>query len=121
MQGVRHYITLFESPFVDSVLSDQENNALRASSLMVVPPPPPEVQPLEGLPGVSLLEANLTQWASYVQDAPSGMKKPPQAAVGCPHEDIAGILHKLEELTRIGFCHQCYTLGSNCRCQRAAP
>ena len=68
MQGARRYVTLFESPFVDSSLSEKENNALRASSLLVVPPPPPEVQPLEGLQGTNLPEANLTQWASYVQD-----------------------------------------------------
>ena len=72
MQGVRRYVTLFKSPFVDSSLSE-ENDALRASSLLVVPPPPPEVQPLEGLQGTNLLEANLTQWASYVQDVASGI------------------------------------------------
>ena len=80
MQGARRYVTLFESPFVDSSLSEKENNALRASSLLVVPPPPPEVQPLEGLQGTNLPEANLTQWA-YVQDVASGMRRPPH----CPH------------------------------------
>ena len=120
-QEVRRYITLFESPFIDSGLSERENNALRASSLLAVPPPPPEVQPLEGLQGVDLPEANLTQWASYVQDVASGMWKPPCAATGCPSKDMAGILHKLENLTRIGFCHLCYTLGDGCRCSKAAP
>ena len=66
MQGARRYVILFESPFVDSSLSEMENNALRASSLLAVPPPPPEVLPLEGLQGTNLPEANLTQWASYV-------------------------------------------------------
>ena len=70
MQGARRYITLFKSPFMDSSLSERENNALQASSLLAVPPPPPEVLPLEGLQGVDLPEANLTQWASYVQDVP---------------------------------------------------
>ena len=42
-QGERRYVTLFESPFIDSGLSERENNALRASSLLAVPPPPPEV------------------------------------------------------------------------------
>ena len=79
-QGARRYITLFESPFVDSSLSERENNALRASSLLAVLPPPPEVRPLEGLQGVDLPKANLTQWASYVQDVASGMWKPPRAA-----------------------------------------
>ena len=34
---------------------------------------------------------------------------------------MAGILHKLENLTGVGFCHLCYTLGGSCRCSRAAP
>ena len=118
-QGVRRYVTLFESPFVDSSLSEKENNALRASSLLAVPPPPPEVQPLEGLQRTNLPEANLTQWASYVQDVALGMQRPPHAATDCPNQDIAGILHRLENLTKVGFCHLCYALGSNCGCSRA--
>ena len=42
-------------------------------------------------------------------------------ATCCPSQDIAGILHKLENLTGIGFCHLCYTLGDSCRCSKAAP
>ena len=114
-------MTLFKSPFKNSVLSDRENIALNASSLMAVPPPSPEVCPLEGLAGVNLHEANLTQWASHVQDVASGMRNPPWAASNCPWEDMVGILHRLEKLTNIGFCHHCYGLGSKCRCQRAAP
>ena len=121
MQGARRYVTLFESPFVDSSLSERENNALRASSLLAVPPPPPEVQPLEGLQGTNLPKANLTQWASYVQDVASGMRKPPRTATDCPNQDIAGVLHRLENLTGVGFCRLCFTLGGNCGCSRAAP
>ena len=83
-QGARWYVTLFKAPFVASALSDSKNNALRASSLMAVPPLPPEVHPLTGLPAVNLPEANLTQWASYIQDVASGMRKLPQAASSCP-------------------------------------
>ena len=36
-QGARRYITLFEAPFEASVLSDHENNALRAGSLFAMP------------------------------------------------------------------------------------
>ena len=103
MQGARRHVTLFKFPFVDSGLSEMENNALRASSLLVVPPPPPEVQPLEGLQGTNLPEANLTQWASYVQDVASGMWRPPHAATDCPNQDIVGVLHRLENLTGVGF------------------
>ena len=119
MQGARRYVTLLESPFVDSSLSERENNALRASSLLAVPPPPPEVQPLEGLQGTNLPEANLTQWASYIQDVASGMWRPPRMATDCPNQDIAGVLHKLENLTGVGFCCLCYALGGHCGCSRA--
>ena len=109
-QGARRYVTLFESPFVDSGLSEVENNALRASSLLAVPPPPPDMQPLEGFQGTNLTEANLTQWASCVQDVALGMWRPPRTAMDCPNQDIAGILYRLENLTGVGFCHLCYAL-----------
>ena len=119
MQGVRRYITLFESQFVDSSLSERENNALRASSLLAVPPPSLEVLPLEGIQGVNLPKANLTQWVSYVQDVASGMQRPPCVATNCPNQDIAVVHHRLENLTGVGFCCLCYALGSNCGCSRA--
>ena len=118
-QRARRYVTLFEFPFVDFGLSEMENNALRASSLLAVSPPPPEVQPLEGLQGTNLPEANLTQWASYAQDVALGMWRPPHAATDCPKQDIVGVLHRLENLTGVGFCHLCYAFGNNCGCSRA--
>ena len=121
VQGLRHYVTLFESAFAKASLGDCENLALRASSLRAIPPPPPEATPLDGLTGVNLHEANLTQWASYIQDVASGMRKPPQAAIDCPIEDIVGILHKLEKMTNITFCQFCFILGSYCRCHPKVP
>ena len=118
-QGVRRYVTLFESPFVDFGLSETENNALRVSSLLVVPPTPTDVRPLEGLQGTNLTKANLTQWASYVQDVASGMWRPPRAAMECPKWDIAGVLYRLENPTGVGFCHLCYGLGNTCGCAGA--
>ena len=54
---------------------------------------------------------------------PLGCGNPPplRAATCCPSQDMAGVLHKLENLTGVGFCHLCYTLGGSCRCSRAAP
>ena len=83
-RGVRRYATLFEAPFEASVLSNRENNALRASSLMAVPPPAPGTQSLAGLTMVDLPGSSLTQWATHVQDVASGMRMPPEAAVNCP-------------------------------------
>ena len=56
-----------------------------------------------------------------MQDVASGMWKPPRAATCCPSQDVAGVLHKLENLTGVGFCHLCYNLGGSCRCSRAPP
>ena len=93
MGGARHYVTLFEAPFQASVLSDSENNALRASSLMAIPPLPPGSQPLSGSTAVDLLGNNLTQWALDVQEVTSYMRWPPEAAVRCPLTNIIGVLN----------------------------
>ena len=44
------------------------------------------------------------------------MRRPPRAARECPKRDIAGVLHRLENLTGVGFCRLCYTLGNTCGC-----
>ena len=49
------------------------------------------------------------------------MWKPPRVATDCPNQDIAGVLHRLESLTGVGFCRLCYALGCHCGCSRAAP
>ena len=56
-----------------------------------------------------------------MQDVASGMQKPPHAATSCPSQDMAGVLLRLENLTGVGFCRLCYTLGGNCRCSKAKP
>ena len=92
-QGARRYVTLFEAPFEASVLTDHENNALRAGSLLAVPPPPLGSQPLAGSTTVDLLGNSLTQWATQVQDVTSGMILPPEVVVSCPQADIVGVLN----------------------------
>ena len=121
VQGSRCYVTLFESAFTTASLGDRKNLALRASSLRAIPPPPPEVKPIDGLARVNLHEANLTQWASHIQDVASRMRKPPKAAMNCPLEDIMGILHKLEKMTSITFCWFCFALGGYCGCHPKVP
>ena len=111
--GARRYVTLFEVPFQASVLNDNENNALRASSLMAIPPPPPGTQPLAGSTAADLLGNNLTQWASDVQEVTSYMWWPPEAAVRCPLTDIICIL---EGLTRVRYCRSCFGIGPGCQC-----
>ena len=122
--GARRYVTLLEAPFQASVLTDCENNALRAGSLMAIPPPPPGIQPLAGSPGVDLLGNNLAQWASHVQEVASHMRWPPEAAVSCPPSDMIGVLNWLEGLTRVRYCQSCFGVGQRCQCSavsRQAP
>ena len=47
------------------------------------------------------------------------MRRPPHIAMDCPNQDIAGVLHRLENLTGFGFCHLCYALGNTCGCAGA--
>ena len=109
--GARHYVTLFEAPFQASVLSDSENNALRASSLMVIPPPPPGSQPLAGSTAVDLMGNNLTEWALDVQEVTSYMRWPPKAAMRCPIMDMISVLNRLEGLARVRYCWSCFGVG----------
>ena len=120
MGGARHYVTLFEAPFQASVLSDSENNALRASSLMAIPPPPHGSQPLARSTTVDLMGNNLTQWASDVQEVTSYMWWPPEAAVRCPLVDMISVLNRLEGLARVRYCRSSFGVGSGCQCS-AAP
>ena len=115
-RGVRRYVTLFEAPFEASVLTDCENNALRAGSLLAVPPPPPGSQPLSGSTTVDLLGNSLTQWATHVQDVSSGMILPLEVAVNCPQADIVGVLDRLEGLTWVRYCRHCFGVDQRCRC-----
>ena len=122
--GARRYVTLFEAPFQASVLTDHENNALRASSLMVIPTLPPGSQPLAGSFAADLLGNNLTQWASQLQEVTSHMRWPPEAAVSCPQSDIIGVLDWLEGITRVRYCRHCFGVGQRCQCSavpRQAP
>ena len=117
-QGASCYVTLFEAPFEASVLSDHENNALRASSLRAMPPPPPGMPSLVSLTMVDLTGASLTQWASYIQDVTSGMRMPLEAAVNCLQEDIVRVLNRLEMLKHLKYCHFCFGIGNKCRCTK---
>ena len=114
--GARRYVTLFKAPFQASVLNDNENNALRASSLMAIPPPPPGIQPLAGSTAPDLLGNNLTQWVSDVQEVASHMRWPLEVAMRCPLTDIIGILNRLEGLTRMRYCRSCFGIGLGCQC-----
>ena len=83
---------------------------------MAIPPPPPGIQPLAGSTAPDLLGHNLTQWASDVQEVTSHMRWPPEAAVRCPLTNIIGILNRLEGLTRMRYCRNCFGISPGCQC-----
>ena len=110
---IRHPL---RGPIQASVLTDCENNALRAGSLMAIPPLPPGSQPLAGSFTIDLQDINLLQWASQVQEVASHMRWPPEAAVSCPQADIVSVLDRLEGLTRVRYCRRCFGVGQRCKC-----
>ena len=71
---------------------------------MAIPPLPPGSQPLARSFTIDLLDVNLLQWASQVQEVTSHMRWPPEAAVSCPQSDIISVLDRLEGLTRVRYC-----------------
>ena len=83
---------------------------------MAIPPPAPGSQPLAGSTTVDLLGNSLTQWATHIQDVPSGMILPPEVAVNCPQADIMGVLNRLEGMTRVRYYRLCFRVGQKCRC-----
>ena len=91
---------------------------------MAIPPPPPGTQLLAGSTAADLLDNNLIQWASDVQEVTSYMRWPLEAAVRCPLTDIIGVLNRLEGLTRVPYCWSCFGIGPGCQCSvvpRQAP
>ena len=91
---------------------------------MAIPPPSPGSQPLAGSFMIDLLDINLLQWASQVQEVTSHMRWPTEAAVSCPQADIVSVLDRLEGLTRVRYCRHCFGVGQRCQCSavpRQAP
>ena len=83
---------------------------------MAIPPPPLGSQPLAGSFTIDLLDINLLQWASQVQEVASHMRWPPEAAVSCPQADIVSVLDRLEGLTRVRYYRHCFGVGQRCQC-----
>ena len=82
--GAGRYINAFCAPFQElPPLSSQEVYALRACSLLTIPPPPPgRAAPQGGFP-TDLVEINLSDWASLVQDVAAGLQALPPGLSDC--------------------------------------
>ena len=99
----------------------QEVYALQACSLLVIPPPPPgRVAPQGGFP-TSLMEINLLDWASLVQDVAAGLQALPPGLSNCVDPPVLTLLQRLQAVTQVRLCRLCYYLETNCRCSGVPP
>ena len=116
-EGAGRYINAFQAPFQElSPLSSQEVYALQACFLLVIcPPPPGRAAPQGGFP-TDLVEINLSDWASLVQDVAAGLQVLPPGLSNCLDPKVITLLQWLEAVTQVRFCRLCYYLDTNCRC-----
>ena len=121
-EGAGWYINAFRAPFQElPPLSSQEVYALQACSLLVIPPPPPgRVAPQGGFP-TDLVEINLLDWASLVQDVAAGLQVLPPGLSNCLDPEVITLLQWLEAVTQVRLCHHCYHPDTNCRCAGVPP
>ena len=62
------------------------------------------------------MQINLSDWASLVQDVAAGLQVLPPGLSNCLDPKMLNLLHLLEVVTQVKFCHLCYYPGTNCRC-----
>ena len=79
------------------------------------PSPPGRASPQGGFP-TDLVEINLSDWASLVQDVAAGLQALPPRLSNCLDPEVITLLQWLEAVTQARFCHLCYYLDTNCRC-----
>ena len=116
-EGAGRYINAFWAPFQElPPLSSQEVYVLQTCSLLVIPPPPPGRAAPQGGFTTNLVEINLSDWASLVQDVAAGLQALPPRLSNCLEPEVITLLQWLEVVTEVRFCHLCYHLDTNCRC-----
>ena len=119
--GAGRYINAFRAPFQElSPLSDQEVYILQACSLLVIPPPAGRAVPQGGFP-TNLVQIDLSDWASLVQDVAASLQALPPGLSNCLDPKVLNLLQRLEAVTQIKFCCLCYYPGTNCRCSGVPP
>ena len=119
--GAGRYINTFRAPFQElSPLSDQEAYVLRACSLLAIPPPAGRAAPQGGFP-TNFVQINLSDWASLVQDVAGSLQALPPRLSNCFDPEMLNLLHRLEVVTQVKFCHLCYNPEPNCRCAGVPP
>ena len=89
-------------------------------SLLAIPSPAGRAAPQGGFP-TNLVQINLPDWASLVQDVAAGLQVLPPGLSNCLHPKILNLLYQLEAVTQVKFCHLCYYPETNCRCAGVPP
>ena len=69
----------------------------------------------EGFPA-DLVQINLSDWTSLVQDVAAGLQVLPPGLSNCLDPEVLNLLQCLEVVTQVKFCHLCYYPETNCRC-----
>ena len=119
--GAGRYINAFWAPFQElSPLSDQEVYVLRVCFLLAISPPAGRAALQGGFP-TNLMQINLSDWASLVQDVAAGLQVLPPRLSNCLDPKILNLLHGLEVVSQVKFCHLCYYPETNCRCAGVPP
>ena len=62
-----------------------------------------------------LVEINLSDWTSLVQDVAAGLQVLPPGLSNCLDPKVITLLQQLEAVTQVRFCHLCYHPDTNCR------
>ena len=83
-------------------------------------PPTGRAAPQGGFP-TNLMQINLSDWASLVQDVAAGLQVLPPRLSNCLDPDVLNLLQRLEAVTQVKFCHLCYHPKTNCRCPGIPP
>ena len=119
--GAGRYINAFRAPFQElSPLSNQEVYVLRVCSLLAIPPPTGRAVPQGGFP-TNLVQINLSDWTSLVQDVVAGLQALPPGLSNCLDPKVLNLLQRLEVVTQVKLCHLCYYPGTNCKCLGVPP
>ena len=76
--------------------------------------------PQGGFP-TNLVEINLSECASLVQDVAAGLQALPPGWSNCLDPEVMTLLQQLEAVSLVRFCHLCYHPDTNCRCAGVPP
>ena len=76
--------------------------------------------PQGGFP-TDLVEINLSDWASLVQDVAAGLQALPPRLSNCLDPEVITLLQQLEAVTHVRLCCHCYHPDTNCRCAGVPP